>query len=75
MSKWASAYFCKECELNLSGDQVVSSVCPYCGNTGSESYYMVPHTTKVRRFVVTCDPPWWKFWEEATGHWEYKEGG
>jgi len=71
MIKFQIAYFCVECEHELSDKERSYSkgVCPYCGHI--EPGTICATTEKARQFI-RYRKPWWMFWSDPKGFWRYK---
>ena len=74
---WESAHFCKNCNNLLTERQIAVTyfiICPSCGC--DNNFGIMPHKTRVRRWVVTKRTlmGWIKKQPKRhKGYWEYKD--
>ena len=61
MSKWQYAYFCQECNEEISDDARYfnNGMCPKCGEQSRSSIIMTCKEVVFRWIRIV---PWWKFW-------------
>lgn len=67
--EWETAYFCKECNKELSYDDKMGSngLCTYCGN--AEGTTIIETNKKAKRWITTSI----SLFKGERGYWEFRK--